>query len=518
MMKGRYPVMEGADNLAWEQNLLQTIMENAAAHLAYLDTEFTYILVNSAYAEGTGHEVAEVVGRNHFELFPHAENRQVFEKVRDTGEPAKFWAMPIHFPEEPERGTTYWDWSMVPVKDRQGVVKGLLISSTEVTDRLRGRQKSERLQGDLEHYAEHLEEMVARRTTALRASEARFRSIFEDSVSGIALLDTDGQILAANPALEAMLGYGGEELEGTMLTDYGRPDAAEEDGALYQVLVSGDLEYYQVDKPYTRRDGQERWCELTISRVERTRGGKPWLAIAMMEDITEKRLSQESMLRTERLAVAGRLGASLAHEINNPLQSVIGCLGLAEEMVDEGAEVRRYLELAMEELERAADIVTQLRDLSREPKVRKKKPADLNALLERALLLTRKRCQNAGVQVVRSPAADLPPVPLAADRMQQVFLNLVLNAVEAMPEGGQLQVSTDSTSEPSGVRVSFTDTGIGIEPERLPRIFEPFHSTRPEGMGLGLYISKSIVEEHGGRIAVESHPGEGTVFTVWLPT
>jgi signal transduction histidine kinase len=94
----------------------------------------------------------------------------------------------------------------------------------------------------------------------------------------------------------------------------------------------------------------------------------------------------------------------------------------------------------------------------------------------------------------------------------------VLNAVEAMPEGGQLQVSTDSTSEPSGVRVSFTDTGIGIEPERLPRIFEPFHSTRPEGMGLGLYISKSIVEEHGGRIAVESHPGEGTVFTVWLPT
>jgi PAS domain S-box-containing protein len=510
--------MEGAEILGWEQNLLQTIMENTAAHLAYLDPEFTYILVNSAYAKGTGHEAEELLGRNHFELFPQSENRRVFEKVRDTGEPARFWAMPIHFPEEPERGTTYWDWSMVPVNDREGVVKGLVISSIEVTDRVRGRQKRERLQGELEQYAERLEEMVARRTRALRASEARFRSIFEDSVLGIALLDTEGKILAANPALEAMLGYGEEELEGTMLTDYGRPDATEEDSALYQVLISGDLGYYQVDKPYTRRDGQERWCELTVSRVERTRGGKPLLAIAMMEDITEKRLNQEALLRAERLALAGRLGASLAHEINNPLQAVIGCLGLAEEMVDTGNEVRRYLELAMEELERAANIVTQLRDLSREPKVRKEKPADLNALLERALLLTRKRCQNAGVQVVWSPAADLPPVPLAADRMQQVFLTLVLNAVEAMPEGGQLQVSIEPTSEPSGVRVTFADTGIGIEPERLPRIFEPFHSTRREGMGLGLYISKSIVEEHDGRIDVESHPGEGTAFTVWLPT
>jgi signal transduction histidine kinase len=101
--------------------------------------------------------------------------------------------------------------------------------------------------------------------------------------------------------------------------------------------------------------------------------------------------------------------------------------------------------------------------------------------------------------------------------MQQVFLNLVLNAVEAMLEGGLLRVGTTPTDQPEGVRIRFADTGVGIEADRLPRIFEPFHSTRPEGLGLGLYISKRIVDEHQGQIDVESNIGEGTMFAVWLP-
>ncbi|MGD8599676.1 MAG: ATP-binding protein, partial [Anaerolineae bacterium] len=113
--------------------------------------------------------------------------------------------------------------------------------------------------------------------------------------------------------------------------------------------------------------------------------------------------------------------------------------------------------------------------------------------------------------------ADLPPVPLVPDRMQQVCLNLVLNAVEAMPRGGLLRVSTSVTGQPQGVRIRFADTGVGIAPDTLPQIFEPFHSTRREGLGLGLYISKKVIDDHGGQIEVESQVGEGTTFTVWLP-
>jgi PAS domain S-box-containing protein len=515
-MKGRQrgkPV----ENTGWEHDLLQTIMENTTAHLAYLDLGFNYVRVNSAYAEGTGHRADELIGRNHFDLFPHSKNQPVFEQVRDSGEPAEFLAMPIRFPEQPERGTTYWDWSMVPVKGQQGEVHGLVLSSTEVTERIRERRERERLQEELEQYAERLGEMVARRTAALLDSQARFRTIFEDSVFGIALLDEGGQIVASNPALQELLGYSEEELCDMTLTDYGHPDDAQEDRDLYQMLVSGELGYYQVEKRYVRKDGEVRWSELTVSRVKRTRGTKPMRVIAMVEDITEKRLSQQALLRAERLAIVGRLGASLAHEINNPLQSVIGSLGLAEEMLDEGAEVRRYLEIAMEELERAAGIVTQLRDLGRESKPETRESTDVNALVEKALLLTSRRCKDRGVEVEWNPSAGLPPIPLVADRMQQVLLNLVLNAVEAMLEGGLLRVGTTPTDQPEGVRIRFADTGVGIEADRLPRIFEPFHSTRPEGLGLGLYISKRIVDEHQGQIDVESNIGEGTMFAVWLP-
>jgi two-component system NtrC family sensor kinase len=161
--------------------------------------------------------------------------------------------------------------------------------------------------------------------------------------------------------------------------------------------------------------------------------------------------------------------------------------------------------------------VTQLRDLGREPRAEKAEPTDLNALVEKALLLTRKSCQSAGVEVEWSPANDLSPVPAVPGRLHQVFLNLILNAVAAMPHGGRLHLSTTTTSQPEGVQIRFADTGVGIEPGRLSRIFEPFHSSRPEGLGLGLYISKQIVEEHDGQIEVVSQVGEGTTFTVWLP-
>jgi two-component system sensor histidine kinase HydH len=186
--------------------------------------------------------------------------------------------------------------------------------------------------------------------------------------------------------------------------------------------------------------------------------------------------------------------------------------------LEDGTDVRRYLTIAMDELERAAGVVSRLRNLVREPEKRKKQRANLNKLLEKALVLIRKRCQDQGVDVKWDRTADLSLVPIVADHMQQVFLNLLLNAVESMPDGGELEVSTISLNPPQGLRITIADTGKGIEPELLSNIFEPFYSTRPEGMGLGLYISKKIVEdEHGGRLEVESQVGKGSAFSVWLP-
>jgi PAS domain S-box-containing protein len=236
----------------------------------------------------------------------------------------------------------------------------------------------------------------------------------------------------------------------------------------------------------------------------------------LQDQMDELKQTQAQLLHTEKMSALGRLAASLTHEINNPLQSVIGCLDLAKEELAEGENVDEYLRIAREEVQRVAHTVAQMRDLSR-PASEKKGPTEVNALVEQVLELSRKRCDENQVEVVWKPAADLPRLLLMADQIKQVFLNFLLNAIEAMPGGGQLRVSTAYTSHPAGVRIEFTDNGVGIAPDALPQVFEPFYSTKPEGIGLGLSISYTIVERHGGHIEVESRVGEGSTFTVWLP-
>jgi len=133
------------------------------------------------------------------------------------------------------------------------------------------------------------------------------------------------------------------------------------------------------------------------------------------------------------------------------------------------------------------------------------------------LMLSKKQCEDRRVEVVWKAADDLPLYLLVTDRMRQVFLNLVLNAVDAMPGGGQLRVTTSRTGQPAGILVTFTDSGVGVAPDVLPHVFDPFYSTKPNGLGLGLFISQDIVKQHGGRMEVDRQVGEGTTFAVWLP-
>ena len=136
----RRKVQELAQSLAQERDVLQTIMENTPAQLAYLDPEFNFVRVNAAYAEGSGHSKQELIGRNHFDLFPHAENQAIFERVRDTGQAVVFHAKPSEFPDRPELGTTYWDWTLVPVRNASGSVEGLVLSLLDVTELKRAQK------------------------------------------------------------------------------------------------------------------------------------------------------------------------------------------------------------------------------------------------------------------------------------------------------------------------------------------------------------------------------------------
>ncbi|HSJ53393.1 MAG TPA: ATP-binding protein, partial [Anaerolineae bacterium] len=223
------------------------------------------------------------------------------------------------------------------------------------------------------------------------------------------------------------------------------------------------------------------------------------------------------VVQMERLLVAARLAASLAHEINNPLQSAVGCLDLALEAMDEKRDPRQFLAVVASALDRARAVVVQLRTLHRQPETGEKRPADLRALLEHLLPLTQKRSEIGGIEVSLDLNEDLPPVMVMAEALSQVFQHLVVNAVDAMPEGGELRIEGRRTSEPEGVWIRFVDSGIGLPPEMWDHLFEPFHSTKSEGLGLGLFISQNVVQQHGGQITIQPRPGGGTIVGVWLP-
>jgi signal transduction histidine kinase len=225
--------------------------------------------------------------------------------------------------------------------------------------------------------------------------------------------------------------------------------------------------------------------------------------------------SQAQLIHSEKMAAMGRLTASLAHEINNPLQVLrSGFRLLLNRQVNEEKRLQ-YLQAANRQTERLIGIVERMLDFYR-PSSEQMKKTDVNAVLEETLLLCGKKLEHGGVQVCRELAPDLPPVEAVADQLEQVFLNLMLNALEAMPDGGQLTVQTRADLARGEVRIAFIDTGVGIREEEIDRLTEPFYTTRPEGSGLGLPISYGIVERHGGRIEIESQVGVGSTFSVVL--
>ncbi|HIE37868.1 MAG TPA: histidine kinase, partial [Anaerolineae bacterium] len=221
-------------------------------------------------------------------------------------------------------------------------------------------------------------------------------------------------------------------------------------------------------------------------------------------------------IQAEKTAAIGRLAASIAHEINDPLQAIHNSLHLAMMTQLPAEKQHQYLAMAQEEVERLIEIVQRMLDFYR-PSKGGVVQTDVNQVLRNVLAIAGKRLQHGHIRVHTRLAKNLPPVSAVPDQLAQVFLNIVINAIEAMPEGGDLRAGTLLTEDGGWVLVAFRDSGPGLTPEQISNIFEPFYTTKPSGTGLGLAISYGIVERHGGTIEVSSQPGQGATFIVRLP-
>lgn len=243
--------------------------------------------------------------------------------------------------------------------------------------------------------------------------------------------------------------------------------------------------------------------------------------VQLLHAEAQARLStaQAQLLQSAKLAAVGELAASVAHEINNPLYAARNSLYLVEQDLPADASPRPFLEIAQNELGRIARIITRMRDFYR-PTRAELAPTDVNKLLIETVELVQTYLRHNQIVVSQHIAGDLPKIIAHGDQLRQVFLNLMLNACDAMPDGGSLCITTQTCSAANqvpGISIHITDTGTGIAPEHLEHLFEPFYTTKPQGTGLGLAISAHIVTQHDGQIDVESILGAGTTFIIKLP-
>lgn len=268
--------------------------------------------------------------------------------------------------------------------------------------------------------------------------------------------------------------------------------------------------------PVERRDELGRVAEAFNQMAEQLEAAR----LKLLAE-TERALDLEQQLRqAETLAVAGKLASGLAHEVGTPLNIVSGRAEFLLQALPRHDPRRQDLEVIISQIDRISGIIRSLLDMVR-PQKPQVQPAVLAAVVDRLLPLLRHTARRRDVTLTSLVPTDLPPVLADPNQLQQVIINLLMNALEATPQQGQISVNAErrSHNDRGGVALWVADTGQGIAPDLLPRVFEPFFTTKPpgQGTGLGLAICRDIVREHGGAIRVESHPGAGTTVTVWLP-
>jgi PAS domain S-box-containing protein len=381
----------------------------------------------------------------------------------------------------------------------------------------------ERSKADLEERVAERTEKLQEMVTANLELEGKYRSLVENSPSGIYLAQ-DGRIVLTNPAFLKIFDYSHlDEVEGIPLQALVAPSDREAMAELAAEILTKKGSPIRYEFKGLRRDGST--VDIGASATILVIGSRTFIQ-GILRDITEdKRASaelkkaQEMLMLSERLAAIGQLAARVAHEIRNPLGAISNSIGILKRDLRLSGDDLRLMEVVIKESMRLNRIVTDLLSFAR-PQGLSLSLADLREVVDDTLFLLRQDSRLIpGVRLTVSCPNPIPLLLLDADRIKNVLLNLLINSVEAMPSGGAVEVKMAECElrGERGVEVSVSDTGVGIEPENVGRLFEPFYTTKPGGTGLGLATVYRVVSEHGGTVDVRSQPGAGTTFSLKLP-
>lgn len=371
-----------------------------------------------------------------------------------------------------------------------------------------------------------------RAEAALRASETQFRAMFDSSALAISLVDLSGRPMKTNRALIQLLGFTEQELCAKSWMSVTHPEDIENDVALFNELVSGQRDTYQVEKRYIRKDRGVVFVRVTLSLI-RDAAGEPTFYVSMVEDITKRAELEDALRQAQKMEAVGQLTSGISHDFNNLLSIIIGNIELVTtQLGKDGSGVERELADASEAANRGAEMIRKLLGFSRQAELRKE-PINLSAVVSGFVRMLRRLLpSDIEIKITLDPSAGALIVRADVGAVEQIIVNLATNARDAMPRGGWLEINvsvgelTDAQragrpwlTDGTYIALAVSDTGTGMDNATLAMVFEPFFTTKGEGKGtgLGMAMIDGLAKQHEGFVEVESAVGQGTTVRVWFP-
>ncbi|MEC0232500.1 PAS domain S-box protein [Paenibacillus alba] len=462
-----------------QQDLHDTVrrQQGMTMKFRYMRGNFIHTLCDGELLYRLGYKPSQIIGNDLFQIWPYAmaANIERYYSMAWNGDENVLY-------ETTFRGITYLT-SLRPIFE-QGRVIEVIGSCVDITER-------------------------KRMETELRETKELLESFINNTTDAICVLDLHSCVISVNAAYEHIFGWNQDELLGQTLPIY--PEFLEEQRKeIYEMLKAGK-QISGLETVRLRKDGQLVHVSVTKTPRKNEKGEIIGFA-GITRDITERKRTEELLRKSDKLSVAGQLAAGLAHEIRNPLTSLRGFLQLLQ---NDMKGKQHYFDIMLSELDRINFIVSEFLVIAKPEAIHYKK-SDLKEILQTVIALLDTQAVLCDVELILEFESEIPELICSEMHLKQLFINLVKNAMEAIPKDGQIKL-TVSIQESDLIRIRTVDNGCGIPEERLKQLGEPFYTTKEKGTGLGLMMCFKIVEAHKGTMTIQSQLGEGTIIDVFLP-